>query len=107
MAKPGNVQPRAQAISRQKGAITLFAVVVTLFVVSMVYWLWGAYAQVTLEIELACRNPAAGACEAAKARYLNSFFGAWLTQIFPWILPFVPAFIYVVFFRWLRKNRQP
>jgi hypothetical protein len=98
---------KVQLIRRQDGQITLFAVVLTLFVISMAYWLWGAYAQVSLEIDLACRNPAAEACVSAKARYMNSFFAAWLSQMFPWILPFVPAFIYVFFFRWLRRNRQP
>jgi len=96
-----------QPISRQDGQITLFALVLTLFAVSMPYWLWAAYAQVSLAVELACRNPAAEACAAAKARYMNSFYSAWLSQMFPWILPFLPAFIYVFFFRWLRRDRQP
>src|SRR5690349_8455346 len=51
------------------------------------------HAQVSLEIELACRAPAAEACVSAKARYMNSFYAAWVGQMFPWILPFVPAFI--------------
>jgi hypothetical protein len=97
----------ARPIPRQDGRITLFALVLTLFTISMAYWLWAAYAQASLEIELACRNPTAEACASAKARHTNSFFAAWLSQMFPWILPFVPAFIYVFFFRWLRKNRQP
>jgi hypothetical protein len=94
-------------ISRQKGAITLFTLLLTVFVAAMAYWLWRAYTQVSLEIELACRVPAAEACVSAKARYMDSFYAAWLSQMFPWILPFVPAFIYVFFFHWLRKNRQP
>ena len=92
---------------RQDGRITLFALVLILFVISMSYWIWQAYAQASLEIELGCRNPASEACVSAKARYMNSFYAAWLSQMFPWILPFVPAFIYVFFFRWLRRNRQP
>ncbi|MDE2365663.1 MAG: hypothetical protein KGM95_01875 [Betaproteobacteria bacterium] len=96
-----------QPMLRQDGRVTLFALVMTLFVASMAYWLWAAHAQVSLEIELSCRNPDTDACASAKARYMNSFYAAWLSQIFPWILPFLPAFIYVFFFRWLRKNRQP
>jgi len=96
-----------QSIPRQDGRVTLFAVVLIVFVASMAYWIWQAYLQVSLEIELSCRNPAAGACASANARYMNSFYAAWLSEMFPWILPFVPAFIYVFFFRWLRKNRQP
>lgn len=92
---------------RQDGRVTLFALVLMLFAAAMAYWLWAAHAQVSLEIELSCRNAAADACTSAKARYMNSFYAAWLSQMFPWILPFVPAFIYVFFFRWLRKNRQP
>ncbi|HEX7235241.1 MAG TPA: hypothetical protein VF243_08225 [Nitrosospira sp.] len=93
--------------SRQKGVITLFTLLLTVFVVAMAYWLWRAHAQVSLEIELACRVPAAEACVSAKARYMNSFYAAWVGQMFPWILPFVPAFIYVFFFHWLRKDRHP
>jgi CHASE1-domain containing sensor protein len=93
--------------SRQKGVITLFTLLLTVFVVAMAYWLWRAHAQVSLEIELACRAPAAEACISAKARYMNSFYAAWVGQMFPWILPFVPAFIYVFFFHWLRKDRHP
>jgi hypothetical protein len=96
-----------QLILRQKGAITLFTLMLIIFAAAMIYWLWRAHAQVSLEIELACRVPAAEACVSAKARYMDSFYAAWLSQMFPWILPFVPAFIYVFFFRWLRKNRQP
>jgi len=83
---------------RQDGRVTLFALLLILFAAAMAYWLWQAHAQVSLEIELSCRNPAADACSSAKARYMNSFYAAWLSQMFPWILPFVPAFIYVFFF---------
>lgn len=97
-----NMQP----MRRQKGATDLFAVLLTaVFVAAMAYWLWRAYAQVDLEIGLACRMPESLACASAKARYTDSFIGAWLSQMFPWILPFIPAFIYVIFFRWLRRNR--
>lgn len=96
-----------QPLSRQKGGVTLFALLLIIFTASMAYWLWRAHGQVSLEIELACRLPAAEACISAKGRYMNSFYAAWLAQMFPWILPFVPAFIYVFFFRWLRKDRQP
>ncbi|SFW33466.1 hypothetical protein [Nitrosovibrio sp. Nv17] len=98
---------RLQSPSRQKGGITLFAVVLVVFAASMAYWLWRAHVQVSLEIDLACRLPEAAACAAARGRYADSFYAAWLGQMFPWVLPFVPAFIYVVFFRWLRGNRQP
>lgn len=91
----------------QKGRITLFTLLLIIFAASMAYWLWRAHAQASLEIELACSIPAAGACALAKARYMDSFYAAWLTQMFPWILPFIPAFIYVFFFRWLRNNKQP
>jgi hypothetical protein len=50
--------------------------------------------------------PAAEACALAKARYVNNFYSAWFSQMFPWILPFLPAFIYVFFFRWLRRDKQ-
>ena len=96
-----------QPILRQKGGVTLFTLLLIIFAASMAYWLWRAHAQVSLEIELVCRLPAAEACASAKARYMDSFYAAWLAQMFPWILPFVPAFIYVFFFRWLRKDRQP
>jgi len=95
-----------QLMLRQDGRVTLFALLLILFTATMAYWLWQAHAQVSLEIELSCRKPAADACTSAKARYMNSFYAAWLSQMFPWILPFVPAFIYVFFFRWLRKNKQ-
>jgi hypothetical protein len=96
-----------QPISPQEGRITLFTLLLIVFMASMSYWLWRAHAQVSLGIELACRIPGAEACASANARYTNSFYAAWLSQMFPWILPFIPAFIYVFFFRWLRKNRQP
>jgi hypothetical protein len=95
-----------QSMPRQEGRVTLFVPLLILFIAAMAYWLWQAHVQVSLEIDLACRNPAADACTSAKARYMNSFYAAWLSQMFPWILPFVPAFIYVFFFRWLRKNKQ-
>ena len=93
--------------SQQKGRITPFMLLLIVFAASMSYWLWRAHAQVSLEIELACRLPGAEACASANARYMNSFYAAWLSQMFPWILPFIPAFIYVFFFRWLRKNKRP
>lgn len=96
-----------QPILRQKGHVTLFTLLLIVFAASMAYWLWLAHAQVSLEIELTCRQLGAEACASAQARYMNSFYAAWLAQMFPWILPFVPAFIYVFFFRWLRKNRNP
>lgn len=96
-----------QPIARKKVEIVLSTLLLIIFVASMAYWLWRAHAQVSFEIELACRLPAPEACALAKARYMNSFYAAWLAQMFPWILPFVPAFIYVFFFRWLRKNRNP
>ena len=96
-----------QSIPRQQGRVNLFTLLLTVFAVSMAYWLWRAHAQVSLEIELACRIPAADACASANARYMNSFYAALLAQMFPWILPFIPAFIYVFFFRWLRKNKRP
>lgn len=92
---------------RQKGYVTLFTLLLIVFTASMAYWLWRAHTQVSFEIELACRLPAAEACASAKTRYMNSFYAAWLAQMFPWILPFIPAFIYVLFFRWLRRNRNP
>ncbi len=95
-----------QSTRQQKGGTDWFAVLLTIvFVAAMAYWLWRAYAQVNLEIGLACRMPESLACTSAKARYTDSFIGAWLSQMFPWILPFIPAFIYVIFFRWLRRNR--
>lgn len=96
-----------QPTLRQKSGVTLFALLLIIFAASMAYWLWRAHIQVSFETELACRLPAAEACASAKARYMNSFYAAWLAQMFPWILPFIPAFIYVFFFRWLRKNRTP
>ncbi len=94
-------------LERQKGGVDSFAVLLTVvFVAAMAYWLWRAHGQVTLEIELACRVPDSLTCTSAKARYTDSFIGAWLSQMFPWVLPFIPAFIYVIFFRWLRRNRQ-
>jgi hypothetical protein len=98
---------KMQPTSRQEGRITLFTLLLVVFVASVLYWLWQAHAQVSREIELACRIPAAEACASANARYMNSFYGALLSQMFPWILPFIPAFIYVFFFRWLRKNKRP
>ena len=98
---------RMQPILRQKSGVTLFTLLLIIFAASMAYWLWRAHIQVSFETELACRLPAAEACASAKARYMNSFYAAWLAQMFPWILPFIPAFIYVFFFRWLRKNRNP
>jgi hypothetical protein len=95
-----------QPVLRQKGRVNLFALLLIVFAAAMAYWLWRAHAQVSLEIELACRVPDAEACTSAKARYADSFLSAWFSQMFPWILPFVPAFIYVFFFRWLRKNKQ-
>ena len=95
-----------QPMPRQQGRVTLFMPLLILFIAAMAYWLWQAHVQVSLGIDLACRNPAADACTSAKSRYMNSFYAAWLSQMFPWILPFVPAFIYVAFFRWLRKNKQ-
>jgi hypothetical protein len=91
---------------QQKGRVNWFALLLIIFAAAMAYWLWQAHAQVSLEIELACRLPSAEACAAAKARYTNSFLSAWFSQMFPWIFPFLPAFIYVFFFRWLRKNKQ-
>ena len=96
-----------QSMVRQKGRVNLFALLLIVFTAAMAYWLWRAHAQVSLEIELACRVPDAEACTSAKARYTDSFLSAWFSQMFPWILPFVPAFIYVFFFRWLRRNKQP
>jgi hypothetical protein len=93
--------------SRQEGRITPFMLLLIVFAASMSYWLWRAHAQVSLEIELACRLPSAEACASANGRYMNSFYAASLSQMFPWILPFIPAFIYVFFFRWLRKNKRP
>ena len=98
---------KMQSIPRQQGRGNLFTLLLTVFAVSMAYWLWRAHAQVSLEIELACRIPGADACASANARYMNSFYAALLAQMFPWILPFIPAFIYVFFFRWLRKNKRP
>lgn len=96
-----------QPLLKQKGSVPLFTLLLITFAASIAYWLWRAHTQVSFEIELACRLPAVEACASAKARYMNSFYAAWLVQMFPWILPFVPAFIYVFFFRWLRKNRSP
>ena len=91
---------------RQEGRVNLFALLLIIFAAAMAYWLWRAHVQVSLEIELTCRLPSAEACAAAKARYADSFLSAWFSQMFPWILPFLPAFIYVFFFRWLRRNKQ-
>jgi hypothetical protein len=99
--------PQTQPPRLQKGAITLFSLLLIIFAASMSYWLWRAHVQVSLEIEFSCRIPAAAACVSAKSRYMDSFYAAWFSQMFPWILPFIPAFIYVFFFRWLRKNKQP
>jgi hypothetical protein len=90
---------------RQKG-ITLFALLLIVFAAAMTYWIWRAHTQVSLEIALFCRLPNAEACASAKARYMDSFYAAWFSQMFPWILPFVPAFIYVFFFRWLRRDKE-
>ncbi len=90
---------------RQKG-ITLLALLLIVFATAMTYWIWRAHTQVSLEITLSCRVPASEACAAAKARYMDSFYAAWFSQMFPWILPFLPAFIYVFFFRWLRRDKQ-
>ena len=95
-----------QPILKKKGSVPLFMLLLVTFAASMAYWLWRAHTQVSFEIELACRV-SAEACASANARYMNSFYAAWLAQMFPWILPFVPAFIYVFFFRWLRNNRNP
>lgn len=96
-----------QSLRQQKGGTDWFAVLlIIVFVAAIAYWLWRAYAQVNLEIELACRIPESLTCTSAKSRYADSFIGAWMAQMFPWILPFIPAFIYVIFFRWLRRNRQ-
>ncbi len=78
-----------QPILRKKSGVTLFALLLIIFAASMAYWLWRAHIQVSFETELACRLPAAEACASAKARYMNSFYAAWLTQMFPWILPFI------------------
>ena len=96
-----------QTIPKQEGRVTLFALLLLFFVAALAYWLWRAHTQVSLEIGLACRQLTAEACASAEARYRDSLFAAWLAQMFPWILPFVPAFIYVFFFRWLRKYRNP
>ena len=101
------MQPLSQPLPRQEGRVTLFALLLIVFAASMSYWLWRAHAQVSLEIELSCRIPTTEACVSAKARYMDSFYAAWFSQMFPWILPFIPAFIYVFFFRWLRRNKQP
>ena len=90
---------------RQKG-ITLLALLLIVFATAMTYCIWRAHTQVSLEIALSCRVPAAEACALAKARYVNNFYAAWFSQMFPWILPFLPAFIYVFFFRWLRRDKQ-
>jgi hypothetical protein len=96
-----------QSMLRQKGHVNWLALLLIVFAAAMAYWLWRAHVQVTREIELVCRLPDAAACISAKARYMDSFYAAWFSQMFPWILPFVPAFIYVIFFRWLRRNKQP
>ncbi|MDQ3186017.1 MAG: hypothetical protein M3Q16_06070 [Pseudomonadota bacterium] len=96
-----------QPILPQKNYVTLFRLLLIIFAASMAYWFWRAHVQVSFEIELACRQLAAEACVSAKSRYMDNFYAAWLAQMFPWILPFVPAFIYVFFFRWLRRNRTP
>ena len=91
----------------QKSYVGLFRLLLIIFAASMAYWLWRAHAQVSFEIELTCRQLGAEACASAKSRYMDNFYAAWLAQMFPWILPFVPAFIYVFFFRWLRSSRIP
>ncbi len=96
-----------RTISKQEGRASLFALLLLLFVAALAYWFWRAHTQVSLEIGLACRQLTAEACAAAEARYLDSLYAAWFGQMFPWILPFIPAFIYVFFFRWLRRNRNP
>ena len=95
-----------QSTLRQKGRINSLVLLLIVFAAAMAYRLWRAHAQVSHEIELVCRLPDAAACASAKARYMDSFYAAWFSQMFPWILPFVPAFIYVIFFRWLRRNKQ-
>lgn len=96
-----------QTISKQEGRVSLFALLLLLFVAALAYWFWRAHTQVSMEIGLACSQLTAEACATAEARYLDSLLAAWLAQMFPWVLPFIPAFIYVFFFRWLRKNRDP
>ena len=94
------------AIVKQKSRVTPFMLLAAL-VAALAYWLWCAHTQVSLEVGMACRQLTAAACAAAEARYLDSLYGAWLVQMFPWILLFVPAFIYVFFFRWLRRQQNP
>ncbi len=81
-------------------------VLMTLLMIVLAYWLWRAHSQVTLEINLSCSQLSREACLTAESRYLNNLLAGWMGQMFPWILPFVPAFIYVFFFRWLRKDRS-
>ena len=94
-----------QTTTNKKGWFNL-PVLMTLLMVALAYWLWRAHSQVTLEIGLACSQLSSEACTAAESRYLNHLLAGWLGQMFPWILPFVPAFIYVFFFHWLRKDRS-
>jgi hypothetical protein len=95
-----------QSMPRQKGHVNSLVLLLMVFAAAMAYWLWRAHMQVSHGIEIVCRLPDAAACASAKARYMDSFYAAWFSQMFPWILPFVPAFIYVIFFRWLRRNKQ-
>jgi hypothetical protein len=61
---------------RQKG-ITLLALLLIVFATAMTYWIWRAHTQVSLEIALSCRVPAAEACAVGKARYVNNFYYSW------------------------------
>ena len=91
---------------RQESRVNWLALMLIVFAASMAYWLWRAHVQVSYEIHLICRLLEASACSTAKAHYMDSFYAAWFSQMFPWILLFVPAFIYVFFFRWLRRKKQ-
>jgi hypothetical protein len=94
-----------QTTTHTQGRLNL-PVLMTFLIIALAYWLWRAHSQVTLEIGLACSQLSREACLAAESRYLNNLLAGWIGQMFPWILPFVPAFIYVFFFRWLRKDRS-
>ena len=89
---------------RQGGRVSALAALLIVLVAALAFWLWRADAQVSRELELACRTAASAACVSGRAHYTANLLAAWLAQMFPWALPFLPAFGLVFFFRWLKRH---
>lgn len=92
-----------QAVLRQGGLSTLAARLMV-FAAALAFWLWRADTTVSRELELACRTATSAACVSGQAHYTANLLAAWLGQMFPWVLPFLPAFGLVFFFRWLKRH---